>query len=170
MYSTSRLIERVRAQRRVQVMHQADVRGVVEALALAQQARLGHQRLDVLVAFLGDVDLLALLVDREIARPVLFLLALQARHELVDAQVQLGALLRGAGDDERRARLVDEDGVHFVDDREREAALHAVFEPEREVVAQVVEAEFVVGAVGDVAGVRGALLGGALRVLDDADA
>ena len=111
------LVERMRAQRGVQVMHQADVRGVVEALALAQQAGLGHQLLDVLVAFLGDVDLLGLLLDREIARPVLFLLALEARHELVDAQVQLGALLRRAGDDERRARLVDEDRVHFVDDR-----------------------------------------------------
>ena len=34
------LVERVRAQRRVQVMHQADVGGVVQALALAQQRRL----------------------------------------------------------------------------------------------------------------------------------
>ena len=33
------LVERVRAQRRVQVMHQPDVRGVVETLAFAQQAR-----------------------------------------------------------------------------------------------------------------------------------
>ena len=44
------LVERVRAQRRVEVMHQADVGRVVEALALAQQARLQHQLLDVLVA------------------------------------------------------------------------------------------------------------------------
>ena len=43
------------------------------------------------------------------------------------------------------------------------------FEAEREVVAQVVEAEFVVGAVGDVAAVRGALLGRVLLVADHAD-
>ena len=67
------LVDRVRAQRRVQVMHQPDVRRVVEALALAQQARLGHELLDVLVAFLGDVHLLLLFVDREVARAVLFL-------------------------------------------------------------------------------------------------
>ncbi len=37
------LVERVRAQRRVQMMHEADVGGIVEALALAQQPRLQHQ-------------------------------------------------------------------------------------------------------------------------------
>ena len=77
--------------------------------------------------------------------------------------------LRRAGDDQRRARLVDEDGVHFVDDGERQPALHAVVEAEREVVAQVVEAEFVVGAVGDVAAIGGALLGRVLLVADHAD-
>ena len=55
------------------------------------------------------------------------------------------------------ARLVDQDRVDLVDDREmmagaathlRDFVLH--------VVAQVVEAEFVVGAVGDVAGIGGA--------------
>ena len=34
------LVERMRAQRRVQVVHEANVGGIVEALALAQQARL----------------------------------------------------------------------------------------------------------------------------------
>ena len=57
MYSTSRVIERVRAQRRVQVMHQADVRRVVQALAFAQQPRLGISCFDVLVAGLGQVHL-----------------------------------------------------------------------------------------------------------------
>ena len=42
-------------------------------------------------------------------------------------------------------------------------------EAERQVVAQVVETEFVVGAVGDVAGVGGALLVGRLAALDHAD-
>ena len=39
------LVQGVRAQRRVQVMHQADVGGVVQALAVAQQADLRHQLL-----------------------------------------------------------------------------------------------------------------------------
>ena len=61
------LVERVRAQRRVQVMHQADVGRVVEALALGSRPAFDHQLLDVLVAILGEVHLLALLVDRVVA-------------------------------------------------------------------------------------------------------
>jgi hypothetical protein len=63
-------------------------------------------------------------------------------------------LVRGAGDDQRRARLVDQDRVDLVDDREEVRALHAVVQAPRHVVAQVVEAELVVRAVGDVGGVR----------------
>ncbi len=113
--------------------------------------------------------LLLLLVDREIAGPFFFELLLEPRHQQVDLDVQVFVFLGGAGDDQRRARFVDEDGVHFVDDREHEAALHFVVEAEREVVAQVVEAEFVVGAVGDVAAIGGALFGRVLLVPDDAD-
>ncbi|MBV6418132.1 MAG: hypothetical protein CMLOHMNK_02925 [Steroidobacteraceae bacterium] len=162
-------VDRVRAQRRVEMVHQADVARVVEAVAFAQQARLQHVLLDVLVAFLGDMHLLLLLVDREIARAVLFLLARQARHELVDREVELGALLGGTRDDERRARLVDQDRVDLVDDRVGVAALYAVLEAEGEVVAQVIEAELVVRAVGDVAGVGRALLRARLRVPDHPD-
>ena len=50
-----------------------------------------------------------------------------------------------------------------------EPALHAIVQVEREVVAQVVEAEFVVRAVGDVAAIRGALFVRVLLVADDAD-
>ena len=53
--------------------------------------------------------------------------------------------------------------------REVVAALHHLLDRVRHVVAQVVEAELVVGAVGDVGGVGGAaLVGGHLRQ-DDAD-
>ncbi len=77
----------------------------------------------------------------------------------VDARVLVGGLVGGAGDDERGAGLVDEDGVDFVDDAEVVAALDHVLEVELHVVAQVVEAELVVGAVGDVGGVGLAALG-----------
>ena len=102
----------------------------------------------------GQVRLLLLLVDRVIARAFFRLLLLEPRHQLVDLEIELGVLFGRAGNDQRRARFVDEDGVDFVDDGERQPALHAIVETEGEVVAQVVEAEFVVGAVGDVAGDR----------------
>jgi hypothetical protein len=46
------------------VVHEPDVRGIVEALAFVEQACLQQQTLDVLVPFLGQVRLLRLLVDR----------------------------------------------------------------------------------------------------------
>jgi hypothetical protein len=48
----------------------------------------------------------------------------QLGDDLVHPRVEVVRFLRGAGDDQRRAGLVDEDRVHFVDDREVVAALH----------------------------------------------
>ncbi len=48
------VVERVRAQTRIEVMNQGDVAGVVEALALLQQAGLDQQSLGGVVAFLGE--------------------------------------------------------------------------------------------------------------------
>ncbi len=61
------VVQRVRAQRRVQVMHQADARRVVEAVALAQQPGFLHQLLGLLEAGLGQVHLARLLVGEEVA-------------------------------------------------------------------------------------------------------
>ena len=57
---------------------------------------------------------------------------------------------RLAGDDQRRARLVDQDRVDLVHDRVRVAALDDAVERDRHVVAEVVEAELGVRAVRDV--------------------
>ena len=51
---------------------------------------------------------------------------------------------------QRRACLVDQDGVDLVDDREEVTALDEVLLAPRHVVAEIVEAELVVGAVRDV--------------------
>ena len=74
----------------------------------------------------------------------------------------------GSGDDERGAGLIDEDGVDLVDDDEGVPALDQVIGALGHVVAQVVEAELVVGAVGDVAGVLLAALDGGLAHKDAA--
>ena len=77
--------------------------------------------------------------------------------------------LRLAGDDQRRPRLVDQDRVDLVDDREGVAALDEPVLRDGHVVAQVVEAELGVGAVGDVGGVGLAALGEGHHVLDRSD-
>ncbi|MNV59988.1 hypothetical protein D3C71_1524380 [compost metagenome] len=72
-----------------------------------------------------------------------------------------------AGDDQRGTRLVNQDRVHLVNDGEIQMALHALRLVLHHVVAQVVKAVFVVGAVGNVC-VVGSLLFmlGQLRQVD----
>ena len=82
----------------------------------------------------------------------------QLRNDLAHARVLVRRLVRRAGDDQRRPRFVNQDRVHFVHDGVVVPALHAVLDLELHVVAQVVETELVVRAVGDVGRVGGAAL------------
>ena len=126
------------------------------------QPCLGHHRGLVLLVDheVAGIDLLGRLGARQ------FFALHQLRDDDVDARVLVGRFLAGAADDQRRTRFVDQDRIHFVHDAEVVSALHAVLHIELHVVAQIVEAEFVVGAVGDVAGVGGlALL--VVQIVDD---
>ncbi len=87
------------------------------------------------------------------------MLGLELGDQLVDGDVELRAVLARPRDDQRRARLVDQDRIHLVDDREIMIALQHLREVGLHVVAQVVEAQLVVGGIGDV-GVVGDLLVG----------
>ena len=83
--------------------------------------------------------------------------------------VFVSGFVGGAGDDERGAGLVDEDGIDFVDDAIEVAALDALGEIKLHVVAEVVETEFIVGPVGNVGGVGRAALFVGKVMHDDAD-
>ena len=155
------LVERVRAQTLVEDVQGLEVLGVVEVPRL-EDAELAEQLLRELDAFVGERDGVALLVE------VVVLLVAQLRDGLVDDLVLVARALALAADDERGARLVDEDRVDLVDDRVVQGALHVLERRELHVVAQVVEAELVVLAVGDVRLVGALLLGVALLVHDDA--
>jgi len=124
----------------------------------------------MLHARFGQVHLLALLVDPVVALTFLVLLLDQLGHDAVDADIQLRRLVGRAGDDQRSTGFVDQDGVDFVDDGVMQATLEAVGPRHGHVVAQVVEAEFVVGAVGDVGSVRGALVAVRHARVDHTDA
>jgi hypothetical protein len=156
--------QRVGAQRHHQVVHQRDMARVVQRFAFGQDAQARQDALGVLVPGFGQVDLLALFVDPVVAFGFRLLRLRLARHALeqgrdrVHADVEFGVVLGLAGDDQRRAGLVDQDRVHFVDDRVEQPALAAILNTVFHVVAQVVEAEFVIGAVGDVGDVGGLLL------------
>ncbi len=72
--------------------------------------------------------------------------------------VPIGRAIGRARDDQRGSGLVDEDRVDLVDDGEGMSTLHQLVERMGHVVAQIVEAELIVGAVGDVGVVRVATL------------
>ena len=141
----------------VEMMHQGEVGGVVEALTFRQHAGLGQQLFEVFVTFLGEMHLLLFFVHRVVAGTVLLLLFAEFGHDGVHLQVQLGIVVRGSGNDQRRARLIDEDGIHLIHHRRMQVALHLLLDAEGHVVAQIIETEFVIGAVGDVGVIGGAL-------------
>ncbi len=131
-------------------MDDGDVGRLVEG-AFNEDPLVAQQLLHMLVAALGEVGRPLLLVE-------IVILALESRQHLVDQVVEIRLVVRGTRDDQRRPRLVDQDGVDFVDDGEGMTALDHMRQFILHVVAQVVEAELVVGAVGDVSGVGAAAL------------
>ncbi len=152
----------VRAQALIDVMHERDILRLVER-AIGEHAGLGQQLFHMLIADFRQIDGALLLVE-------LVIVLVELGDQLVDRIVEIGFVIRMTGDDERRARLVDEDRIHLVDDGVDMRTLHHLRQFVFHIVAQIVEAELVVGAVGDVAAIGvGALL---VRYVvdDDADA
>ena len=131
------LVEVVRLQRVVDQVGPLHVTGSVETLDPGD--------------FLGLADALVV----EVAGSLLLLdFEVNSRSKQSGDSVGLGVFAdvveRRPRDDQRRSRLVDQDAVDFVDDRVVQAALRLLLDVRLHVVAQVVETEFVVGAVSDV--------------------
>ena len=79
--------QRVGAQTRVEMMHQHDVAGVVQAFSRLQHARFLEQLFHPLMAFLGEINLPRFLVYGEVAGTVFDFLPLEFRNQAVDADV-----------------------------------------------------------------------------------
>ncbi len=141
----------VGAQRLLDVVNDGDVLGVVEIVAL-EKARRRQHLLQMHVALFSERAGALFLVK-------LVVLGRQFGDEFVDGVIEIGLVVDRTGNDERSTRLVDEDRVDFVDDGEVVAALHHLFEVILHVVAEIIEAQLVVGGVGHVAGIGGAALG-----------
>ena len=93
---------------------------------------------------------------------------MQSHYQPGEAVIKLGGLFGLPGNNQRRARFVYQDVVYLVDDGVVQTALYALGQVVDHVVAQVVEAEFVVGAVGDVGLVGRAAVFGRHVVVDHA--
>ena len=129
-------------------MHEVRVRRrwVVEVV----DAQCAFHRVDT---GLGGCDDSLLFVD------VVVDVSLQRTRNAGELVVDLGGIGDPAADDERRSSLVDQNRIDLIDDAVVVASLHSGGGGHGHVVAQVVEAELVVGAVGDVGCVLLALEG-----------
>ena len=122
----------------VQVGHQLGVLGGVEVID-------AELILDVFHALFQHADGALLVVHL-----VVDTLA-HARGQLREDAVELGGTIYRAGDDERGTGFIDKNRVDLVHDAEVVAALHHIIEGADHVIAQVVKAQLVIGAVGNVA-------------------
>ena len=147
-----------------EVMDELEV-PLVEDRAL-DEPPLQQELLDLVHALGSEGDALALLVDLVIPLEELALVLFgvfaglgillhlgELGHQAVDLVDLEGIVLGRARYDEGRTRLVDEYRVDFVDDAVVVPALDLAFGTPRHVVAQVIEAEFVVGSISDITGV-----------------
>ena len=95
--------------------------------------------------------------------------ATEAAHDLVGDVGKAAVARFAAGNHQRNARLVDQDGVGLVDDGGVELAVDLLVGSHGDTVAQEVEADLVLGGVGNVGGVGGPPLGGRHPLLNVRD-
>ena len=109
----------VGAQALVYVMDNGGTFRIVEGLVFLEMTGHLQQTLQGLVALIGKGHVPGFLVDR-------VMLIVQLGDDFIDCDIELGPVLCGPGDDQRRAGLVNQDRVHLVDNREVMVALRHI--------------------------------------------
>ena len=149
------------ADRLVDVVEQGHIVGIHKVFDIEVLLRLGNTTRQKVTGFL-------LFIHKIVAVKILlvFLFGIdfhdfihfEGFRELIRLLVQIGGFVALTRNDERGSRLVYQDGVHLVHDREIRFALNEVLFVDAHIIAQIVESKLVVGRVGDVARVSGAAL------------
>ena len=117
----------VGAQGLIDVMHGGDVFHVIERIGFQEAGRL-EPHLHLFHPGFGEVDGALLLVEIVIA-------LVEIGNERIDGVVKIRTVVKRTGNDQRRARFVDQDRVHLIDDRIDVAALDHVLQPVFHIVA-----------------------------------
>ena len=103
-----------------------------------------------LAFFFFQAQAIALCFQIQLVIGLLDAVALEAIDKALCALIHIGRLIALTGDNQRGTRLINQDGVHLIDDgKEMPALYHAVF-VNRHVVTQIVKTKLVVCAVGNV--------------------
>ncbi len=101
--------------------------------------------LELLHAFFGDGDLTRLFVDCVVD------IAPQTRHQLGETVVMVGGFFRLSRDNQRSTGFIDQNVVHFVDDRVVQSPLYSLIRMHDHIVTQIVKPELIVRTIGDIA-------------------
>ena len=134
----------MRTQRLIGMVNNGNVLRVIHRPF--HEAGLCQQVLNVLITFFGEDDRALFLVE-------VIILIDQLRNDRINLTVKVGAVICRAGNDQRRTRFVDQNGVDLVHDTIIVSALNHVVQGVFHIVAKIVETEFVVRAVCDVTGI-----------------
>ena len=145
--------------RLVDVVLDGDVVGIGEVLEVKEflrflDAELGQGRgvgffVDNVVDAVILIEALEVFLRVDLGENMLF----HRAGKLIGALVKVRRLVALAGDDQRGTRFINQNGVDLVDNSEGVLALDFILFVDDHVVAQIVKAELVVGAVGDVGGI-----------------
>ena len=140
----------------------------LEVLGIGQVLDM-EELLNLLHAFLGQVDGLFLLIDDEVAGLLLLdahdgvdsgvlgqvIAPMQLTGQHVAHLVEFRGLAGLAGNDERGPGLIDQDRVDLVNDAVMEVPLYEVLLIDRHIVPEVVESELIIRNISNVAVVGG---------------
>ena len=117
----------------------------------------GHQHVVIVFQFFVEFRIKAVKLALFVVG--LFKTAAQTFCKPVGGDIHFVTLRSRAADNKRCTRFVDKNTVHLVDNDEVEFSLNELFFSYHHVIAEVVETEFVIRTVGDIAIVRLLLVG-----------
>ena len=104
-------------------------------------------------------NLTVFLVNTVIAGAIFFLLTHQLWHQFVHADINVHIIFSLARNNQRCTRLIDQNGIHLIHDGIIQFTLKALTGMGSHIVAQIIKAKFVVGAVGYIRTVSSLLIG-----------
>ena len=148
--------EHLRMKRAIELGQHAIVLRIVEAAD-------AKRTLDLFDPGLGQLDVTAVLVGVEMDARC------ERGHERGQPRRARDLATDTAGDDQRHARLVDEERVGFVHEREMERAVNELLTIDRQQIAQMIESRFFGGHIGDVGEVGATAFLGRHALLNESD-
>src|SRR5664279_3485155 len=102
------------------------------------------------VTLLGKNDLVRFFIYPIIAFTLFFFLARELGGNASHLHIKFDTVVGLAGNNQWRARFINQDGVNFINQRISQAALDALLGRIDHVVAQIVKPKFIIGAVGNI--------------------